>query len=95
MLHHSVRIICQIRCSALPYSHLPSTFYIVHYRIYFIDNRLDDLVEVDNEQDTVNSIAELKRKLEDISRRASGVDNPNFVDSEDGFDEDSDDTRTK
>lgn len=47
--------------------------------------RLDDLVEVDNEQETVRSMSELKKKLEDISRKpsATGVDNPCFDDAED------------
>ena len=42
--------------------------------------RLDDLLEVDNEQETVRSLTELKKKLEDISRKPSGVDNPSFED---------------
>ena len=47
--------------------------------------RLDDLVEVDNEQETVRSMSELKKKLGDISRKpsATGVDNPCFDDAED------------
>ena len=41
------------------------------------NSKLDDLIEVDSEQETLRSLTELKRKLEDISRKASaaGVDN--------------------
>ena len=52
--------------------------------------RLGDLMEVDNEQETVRSISELKRKLEDISRKTSaagGVDNPNY-ETDDDFESD-------
>ena len=40
-------------------------------------SKLDDLLEVDSEQETLRSLTELKRKLEDISRKtsAAGVDN--------------------
>ena len=41
------------------------------------NSKLDDLLEVDSEQETLRSLTELKRKLEDISRKtsAAGVDN--------------------
>ena len=41
------------------------------------NSKLDDLIEVDSEQETLRSLSELKRKLEDISRKtsAAGVDN--------------------
>ena len=44
------------------------------------NSKLDDLMEVDSEQETLRSLTELKRKLEDISRKtsAAGVDNVCF-----------------
>lgn len=44
------------------------------------NSKLDDLIEVDSEQETLRSLTELKRKLEDISRKtsAAGVDNVCF-----------------
>ena len=39
-----------------------------------LSHKLDSLMEVESEQETVRSMEELRRKLEDISRKASYQD---------------------
>ena len=39
-----------------------------------LGHKLDSLMEVESEQETVRSMEELRRKLEDISRKASYQD---------------------
>lgn len=44
----------------------------------FVGRRLDDLMEVDNEQETIKSLRELKRKEQESKEQEGGVDNASF-----------------
>ena len=44
----------------------------------FVGRRLDDLMEVDNEQDTIKSLRELKRKQQESAEQEGGIENASF-----------------
>ena len=44
----------------------------------FVGRRLDDLMEVDNEQETIKSLRELKRKEQESKEQEGGIDNASF-----------------
>ena len=44
----------------------------------FVGRRLDDLMEVENEQDTIKSLRELKRKQQESAEQDGGIENASF-----------------